>query len=60
MEDFLIGTNKFNCHLCKCEDCEHEMDRGYCGGCEQCKVEQRGIIITCADYKNVNYKMTAL
>ena len=47
----LIGTNKFNCNLCKCQDCKYESDRNYCGGCERCEVEQRGIIIICADYR---------
>ena len=51
MENILIGTNKFNCNLCKCQTCKWEMDRGYCGGCEQCKVEQRGIIEQCLDYR---------
>ena len=51
MENILIGTNKFNCNLCKCSICENKMDKNYCGGCYRCKLEHYGITESCLDYR---------
>lgn len=53
MENILIETNKFNCNLCKCQNCRHESNRDYCGGCERCEIEQRGKIEQCVSYEKI-------